>query len=147
MLVRGIFALFRSPEKLTISNPDMARKLLSNSFVLAFLFVGLAMTGCKSVPVDIMSMTAPDSLQTNQNGNFAVDTNADAKQPVAVSWDFGDDASGSGTLQHTFIFYPWHLHGYSYCVEPQREVNGYELGFGCRDESSCSSPDREHPSK
>lgn len=103
MLVRGIFARFRSPEKLTISNPDMARKLLSNSFVLAFLFVGLAMTGCKSVPVDIMSMTAPDSLQTNQNGNFAVDTNADAKQPVAVSWDFGDDASGSGTSStHSF---------------------------------------------
>lgn len=61
------------------------------------------MTGCKSVPVDILSMTAPDSLQTNQNGNFAVDTNDDAKLPVSVSWDFGDDANASGASStHSF---------------------------------------------
>jgi len=81
----------------------MARNLFSNIFVLAFLVAGLTMTGCKSVPVDILSMTAPDSLQTNQNGSFAVDTNADAKLPVDVSWDFGDSASGSGaSSSHSF---------------------------------------------
>lgn len=81
----------------------MTKRIFSNSFVLALLVAGLTMTGCKSVPVDIMSMTAPDSLQTNQNGSFVVETNADAKQPVAVSWEFGDDANASGvSTTHSF---------------------------------------------
>ena len=81
----------------------MTKTFFSNSFVLALLVAGLTMTGCKSVPVDIMSMTAPDSLQTNQNGTFEVATNDDAKQPVAVSWDFGDDASAMGaSASHSF---------------------------------------------
>lgn len=81
----------------------MTKRIYSHSFVLALLVAGLTMTGCKSVPVDIMSMTAPDSLQTNQNGSFAVETNADAKQPVSVSWEFGDDASASGAeASHAF---------------------------------------------
>jgi len=79
------------------------KRIFSHSFVLAVLAVGLTMTGCKSVPVDITSMSAPDSLQTNQNGSFGVETNADAKQPVAVSWEFGDDASASGaSTTHAF---------------------------------------------
>ena len=81
----------------------MIKRISPNSFVLALLVAGLTMTGCKSVPVDIMSMTAPDSLQTNQNGSFMVETNADAKQPVSVNWEFGDDASASGaSTSHSF---------------------------------------------
>jgi len=81
----------------------MTKRIFSNSFVLALLVAGLTMTGCKSVPVDIMSMTAPDSLQTNQNGSFVVETNADAKQPVLVNWEFGDDANASGaSTTHSF---------------------------------------------
>ncbi len=81
----------------------MTKRLFSNTFVLALLVAGLTMTGCKSVPVDIMSMTAPDSLQTNQNGAFSVETNADAKQPVSVSWAFGDDETASGSsANHSF---------------------------------------------
>ena len=81
----------------------MTKRIFSNSFVLALLVAGLTMTGCKSVPVDIMSMTAPDSLQTNQNGSFMVETNDDAKQPVSVDWAFGDDASASGaSTSHSF---------------------------------------------
>jgi len=81
----------------------MTHRIFSNSFVLALLVAGITMTGCKSVPVDIMSMTAPDSLQTNQNGSFVVETNADAKLPVSVSWEFGDDATASGASStHSF---------------------------------------------
>ncbi|MDE2995381.1 MAG: PKD domain-containing protein [Bacteroidota bacterium] len=81
----------------------MIKSLFSNSFVLALLVAGLTMTGCKSVPVDITSMTAPDSLQTNQNGTFVIETNADAKLPVAVSWDFGDEGSADGSsATHSF---------------------------------------------
>lgn len=81
----------------SIPFPDMDRKYISNLFVLSFLIAGMTMTGCKSVPVDILSMTAPDSLQTNQNGNFSVGTNEDAKLPVDISWDFGDSASANGS--------------------------------------------------
>jgi outer membrane protein OmpA-like peptidoglycan-associated protein len=98
-----IFAGFRTPDLSQPHAPDMTKRIYSHSFVLALLVAGLTMTGCKSVPVDIMSMTAPDSLQTNQNGSFAVETNADAKQPVSVSWEFGDDASASGAeASHAF---------------------------------------------
>ena len=71
--------------------------------MLFILAGGILLTGCKSVPVDILSMTAPDSLQTNQNGDFAVATNDDAKMPVSVSWDFGDSGSASGAANsHSF---------------------------------------------
>lgn len=81
----------------------MNHRIFSNFFVLALLVAGITMTGCKSVPVDIMSMTAPDSLQTNQNGSFVVETNDDAKLPVSVSWEFGDDATASGaSASHSF---------------------------------------------
>ncbi len=81
----------------------MARKLFSNSFMLFILAGGILLTGCKSVPVDILSMTAPDSLQTNQNGDFSVATNDDAKMPVSVNWDFGDSGSASGAANsHSF---------------------------------------------
>lgn len=81
----------------------MARKFTSTSFVLAILFAGTIMTGCRSVPVDILSISAPDSLQTNETGTFTVATNDDAKQPVTVTWDFGDNASSSGSAStHAF---------------------------------------------
>ena len=73
------------------------------TFVLAFVAGALTMTGCRSVPVEIMSMTAPDSLQTNQNGSFSVVTNEKAKQPVSVSWNFGDQESADGaSTSHSF---------------------------------------------
>lgn len=71
--------------------------------MLFILAGGILLTGCKSVPVDILSMTAPDSLQTNQNGDFSVATNDDAKMPVTVNWDFGDSGSASGAANsHSF---------------------------------------------
>lgn len=67
------------------------------------LFAGVLMTGCKSVPVDITALDAPETLKTGTAGTFAVSTNEDAKQPVTVSWAFGDNATGSGaSTQHAF---------------------------------------------
>ncbi len=81
----------------------MSRKYISNFFVLTFLVSGMLMTGCKSVPVDILSMTAPDSLLTNQNADFSVDVNEEAKLPVDVNWSFGDNSSSNGeSTTHSF---------------------------------------------
>lgn len=81
----------------------MARKFTSTLFVLSFLLLGAIMTGCRSIPVDILSMSSPDSLVTNETGTFTVKTNDDAKQPVTVTWDFGDNGSGSGSAS-TYSF-------------------------------------------
>ena len=81
----------------------MARQLTSTCFVLALVLAGTIMTGCRSVPVDILSISAPDNLQTNETGTFSVTTNEDAKQPVTVTWDFGDNATGAGSSStHSF---------------------------------------------
>ncbi|MDA0379232.1 MAG: PKD domain-containing protein, partial [Bacteroidetes bacterium] len=81
----------------------MTKQFFPHSFVLALLVAGLTMTGCKSVPVDITSMTAPDSLQINENGSFAIATNETAKQPIVVSWNFGDSQTASGAAaNHSF---------------------------------------------
>ena len=101
--------MFRSVKRTICGNPltktpnSMARKITSTYFVLAFVLAGTIMTGCRSVPVDILSISAPDSLQTNETGTFSVATNDDAKQPVTVTWDFGDNNSSSGSAStHTF---------------------------------------------
>ena len=81
----------------------MSRKNFSNFVVLTLFAAAMMVTGCKSVPVDILSMTAPDSLQTNQNGNFAVATNEKAKLPVDISWNFGYSKTSKGaSTTHSF---------------------------------------------
>lgn len=81
----------------------MTKQFFSHSFVLALLVAGVTMTGCKSVPVDITSMSAPDSLLTNENGSFTIATNEKAKQPIAVSWSFGDNQTAAGaSANHAF---------------------------------------------
>jgi PKD repeat protein len=104
------------------------------------------MTGCKSVPVDIMSMTAPDSLQTNQNGSFAVETNADAKQPVSVSWDFGDDATASGaSSRHSFLPKPGTYTVTATASNRKGKSTDMSSATVVVSESAGSRADREHP--
>ncbi|NNF03800.1 MAG: PKD domain-containing protein [Rhodothermales bacterium] len=81
----------------------MTKRQLPTLLILAFAAIGMTLAGCKSVPVDILSMDAPDELQTNETGEFAVQLNEDAKQPVSVSWNFGDDGTDSGAAaSHSF---------------------------------------------
>jgi len=81
----------------------MATTSFRSTFVMIALFAGAFMTGCKSVPVEITALDAPETLKTGTAGTFAVETNEDAKQPVTVSWAFGDNATGSGaSTQHAF---------------------------------------------
>lgn len=81
----------------------MARNIFTKLSVLVFVLGGLAISGCKTVPVDILSASAPDNLLPNETGSFSITTNADAKQPVEVSWTFGDDNSSSGAATtHSF---------------------------------------------
>ena len=81
----------------------MARNLLTRLVVLVFVIGGLAISGCKTVPVDILSASAPDALLPNETGTFSITTNADAKQPVEINWTFGDNANASGAATtHSF---------------------------------------------
>lgn len=81
----------------------MARNIFTKLSVLVFVIGGLAISGCKTVPVDILSASAPDNLLPNETGSFSITTNADAKQPVEVTWTFGDDNSSSGAATtHSF---------------------------------------------
>lgn len=66
-------------------------------------FSVLLLTGCSPKHVEVLSVTGPDSLQTNQSGMFEATINEDAKQPVTYNWNFGDNSSGTGNpSSHTF---------------------------------------------
>jgi len=81
----------------------MARNIFTKLSVLVFVIGGLAISGCKTVPVDILSASAPDNLLPNETGTFSITTNADAKQPVDVTWTFGDDNTATGSAAtHSF---------------------------------------------
>jgi outer membrane protein OmpA-like peptidoglycan-associated protein len=55
-------------------------------------------------PVEILSMNCPSAtLETGETGTFTASVNADATQPVAISWDFGDGSTATGmTASHSF---------------------------------------------
>jgi len=81
-----------------MKNPPRFLPLLS-----ALILSALTMVGCRSVPVEILAVSAPDSLLTNQSGTFSVTTNEKAKKPVAYSWDFKDSGtSASNPATHAF---------------------------------------------
>ncbi|QXD13995.1 PKD domain-containing protein [Rhodocaloribacter litoris] len=68
--------------------------------VAAVLFAlsALGMIGCRSVPVEVLSVNGPDSLQTNQAGTFTATINeAEAKKPITTTWNFGDNTTAEGT--------------------------------------------------
>lgn len=68
-----------------------------------FVVAALVFAGCGK-PVQILSVSGPDSLQTSQSGTFSVETNEDAKQPVTLAWNFGDNSAGAANQQVTHSF-------------------------------------------
>ena len=71
--------------------------------MLVFGTVLLALSGCRSIPVEITSLTGPDSLRTQEAGTFRAEVNADAPQPTAYAWTFGDQRTATGSLvSHQF---------------------------------------------
>jgi len=67
---------------------------------LAFLFGGLLLSGCGSTAPVVGSISGPDTLETNESGTFeaVIDNEEDADAPLTYQWQFGDGATGSGTL-------------------------------------------------
>lgn len=55
-------------------------------------------------PVEILSVNCPSgTIDTGQSGTFTASINADATQPVAVTWDFGDGSTATGlTATHSY---------------------------------------------
>ncbi|MFQ5570762.1 MAG: PKD domain-containing protein [Rhodothermales bacterium] len=61
------------------------------------------MTGCSPKHVEVLGVSGPDSLETNQAGTFTATTNEDAKPPIMYQWDFADNTSGEGNpVSHAF---------------------------------------------
>ena len=51
----------------------------------------------------MLTIDGPTELETNQSGEFMASVNEDAKEPVEISWDFGNNMMASGTsAEHAF---------------------------------------------
>ena len=80
-----------------------SRTSFSRWLPLLLMLGGLVATGCSPKNVEVLSVSGPDRLETNQPGTFQATTNEDAKPPVMYQWDFGDNASGDGNpVTHSF---------------------------------------------
>ncbi len=81
----------------------MMKQLRSSLLLTGVLFIGaLSMVGCKTA-VEVLSVTGPDSLRTNESGTFIANTNEDASEPVEYNWNFGDSRTGIGkSTTHSF---------------------------------------------
>ena len=67
------------------------------------LFIGLIVSGCSPRNVEMLTVTGPDQLETNETGTFSAEANEDAKPPVSYTWDFGDSNSADGAAaSHSF---------------------------------------------
>ncbi len=77
--------------------------ILRSSFSVIVLVFGIILTGCNPRAVETLIVSAPESIETNQNGEFAAFANEDARPPVVYSWAFGDGATADGTaVTHTY---------------------------------------------
>jgi len=87
-------------------NKMMTSKTLSSlqaSLAGLALLVAVILTGCNPRAVETLMIDAPESLETNQSGDFSAMANEDARPPVEYSWDFGDGTSMDGTsVEHSF---------------------------------------------
>ena len=76
--------------------------LRSSLFVFAGVFA-IILTGCNPRAVETLVVSAPESLETNQAGDFTALANEDARPPVVYSWSFGDGATADGTaVNHAY---------------------------------------------
>lgn len=67
------------------------------------LMILLLATGCAPKNVELLGVTGPEQLETQQAGTFEATTNEDAKPPVTYAWDFGDNQSAQGAVaSHLF---------------------------------------------
>ncbi len=79
------------------------RTSLLQRLPLLLVLGGLVMAGCSPKNVEVLGVTGPDRLETNETGTFVAETNEDAKPPVLYEWNFGDNMSAEGqTTSHAF---------------------------------------------
>jgi outer membrane protein OmpA-like peptidoglycan-associated protein len=81
----------------------MMKQLSSSLLLTGVLFISaLSMVGCKTA-VEVLSVTGPDSLRTNESGTFMANVNEKASLPIEYNWNFGDSRTGIGqSTTHSF---------------------------------------------
>jgi len=60
------------------------------SFLLFTALSFIILTGCNPRAVETLTMNAPETLETNQSGDFSAMANDDARPPIEYTWAFGD---------------------------------------------------------
>lgn len=74
-----------------------------SSFVAFIALVTLVTIGCNPRAVETLTLNTPESLETNQSGDFSAAANEDARLPVSYSWEFGDGSTADGSdVAHAF---------------------------------------------
>ena len=79
------------------------RTSLLQRLPLLLMLGGLVMAGCSPRNVEVLGVTGPDRLETDETGTFQAETNEEAKPPVLYDWNFGDNMSAEGqSTSHAF---------------------------------------------
>ena len=63
----------------------------------------ILLTGCNPRAVETLTLNAPETLETNQSGEFSAAANEEARPPVMYAWEFGDGSTAdSSYAAHTY---------------------------------------------
>lgn len=69
---------------------------LRYSFLLLTALSFIVLTGCNPRAVETLTLNTPETLETDQSGDFSAMVNEEARPPVLYAWEFGDGSTADG---------------------------------------------------
>lgn len=76
---------------------------LRYSFLLLTALSFIVLTGCNPRAVETLTINTPETLETNQSGDFSAMVNEEARPPVVYAWEFGDGSTAdSSSAVHAY---------------------------------------------
>lgn len=76
---------------------------LRYSFLLLAALSFIVLTGCNPRAVETLTVNTPETLETNQSGDFSAMVNEEARPPVVYAWEFGDGSTAdSSSAVHAY---------------------------------------------
>lgn len=76
---------------------------LRYSFLLLTALSFIVLTGCNPRAVETLTVNTPETLETNQSGDFSAMVNEEARPPVVYAWEFGDGGTAdSANTVHAY---------------------------------------------